>query len=349
MPSITVVIPTYNNAPYLASAIDSILAQGFTDYEIVVVDDGSTDATPEVLEPYKQRIRYHHQRNQGLAVARNVGLALAAGEFVTYLDGDDMMLPSNLGWKHAALVRRNELGGVFSDFEVFNDHGTQHRRGMPKTFGYFQRTGRTVAEIFAHREELVDARSEQRQFYHGEVFDQLFLGNFILPSTMVFRKQFAEEVGQFVPELRTQQDYEYWLRFARRRPFGFIDDVLVRYRRHSRQLTDKSNIVRVIETSLGIIAGYEHDFAQRGQKTTFNQRKAAMLQNLAKAYLAAHRNRDARRVLTEALKRDPGLSNGVFYLLSLLPGSLVSTVYEASARRRSIAGGGGRRSPGSVN
>jgi len=256
MPAVSVVIPTYNNESYILEAVESALYQTFRDHEVLVIDDGSTDGTRKLLEPYRDRIRYHFQENQGLAVARNVGLDQAEGEFVTYLDGDDVMLPGNLEIKAAIMGANPELGGVFSNFCVFNDVAVLQERGEMPTFQFFRRTGKDIPEIFPSAEGISFPDGRTTTLFSGMIFNWLFQGNIVLPSTMLFRKRFALEVGKFLPQLRTQQDYEYWLRFSKRFPLAYIDDVLVKYRRHSRQLTDRSNIARVIETSLRIIETY---------------------------------------------------------------------------------------------
>jgi glycosyltransferase involved in cell wall biosynthesis len=333
--TISVVIPTYNNATggYLRAAIDSALDQTFRDYDVVIVDDGSTDETAAIVAEYGTRLRYHYQANQGLAVARNTGLDLAGGIYVTYLDGDDTMHRDNLACKAALLARCPEIAGVFSDFEVFTDRGTVHASGIRPTFGVFARTGKSWADIFAEHVPL-EVEGTSIDGYVGNIFDTLFEGNIILPSTMVFRRDWAKDVGYFVPELRTQQDYEFWLRFARRHPFGFLDRVLVRYRRHARQLTDKSNIIRVIETSAAIVDRYEQDFAARGEQARFNRRKAELLEKLAKAYLYKNRTREARRLLAESVRRHPGrISNQLYFLASLMPGPWLNAMYRTIGRR----------------
>jgi glycosyltransferase involved in cell wall biosynthesis len=96
MPTISVIIPTYNRATYVTKAIDSILAQTYTDYEIIVVDDGSTDNTKEVLKPYKDKINYIYQENRGVSSARNTGIHAALGQWIAFLDSDDIWLPDKL-------------------------------------------------------------------------------------------------------------------------------------------------------------------------------------------------------------------------------------------------------------
>jgi len=324
-----VVIPTYNNEKYISEAVESVLSQTFRDYEILVIDDGSTDGTRRLLEPYMDRIRYHFQENQGLAVARNVGLDLAEGEFVNYLDGDDIMLDGNLEIKAAIMGANPAIGGVFSNFCVFNDIAVLHERGEKETFQFFRRTGKEIPEIFPSAEEIRFHGGRNTTLYSGMIFDWLFQGNVVLPSTMLFRKRFALQVGKFLPHLRTQQDYEYWLRFSKLHPLAYIDDVLVKYRRHSRQLTDRSNIARVIETSLRIIEAYEEEFDSRGQGKVFRIRKVEKLKELSKAFIRMDRAKQARDALAESIRLDPGQAACyAYYLLTFVPGSVIRYIYD---------------------
>lgn len=335
MPTVSVVIPTYNNERYIVEALESVLSQTYDDYEVVVVDDGSTDATRRLLEPYLDRIRYHHQENRGLAVARNVGLDLAEGKYVTYLDGDDVMLSGNLEIKAAVMESRPDLGGVFSDFCVFSDAGILHERGEKPTFQFFRKTGKDIPEIFTSAEKMALDGIGSATLYSGRMFDWLFQGNVILPSTMVFRKDTALRVGKFLPHLRTQQDYEYWLRFSKLAPLGYIDDVYVKYRRHAKQLTDRSNIARVIETSMRIIESYEEEFRANGKEDVFRNRKTEKLLDLSKAYIRMDRARQARDALAQSIRLDPGQASCyAYYLLSFVPGPMIRYVYDKTRNAR---------------
>ena len=120
---VSVVIPTYNSEQFILEALNSVFNQTYENYEVIIIDDGSTDDTATALEPFADRIRYYFQRNQGLAVARNNGLEKTLGEFVTYLDADDIWLPDNLNIKTKVLFKHPETCGVFSDFSVFNEKG----------------------------------------------------------------------------------------------------------------------------------------------------------------------------------------------------------------------------------
>lgn len=331
MPKISVVIPTYNGAQFLGAALGSVYAQTFTDYEVIIVDDGSTDNTRELLERYRDRLRYHYQENQGLAVARNTGLGLARGDYITYLDADDLWEPGNLQVKHEVLAKFPGIGGVFSEFGVFDVTGERHSRGTKHIFPFFDRTGRDYPDIFQERHTLSTAGGEVT-VYVGDVFESLFLGNFILPTSMVFNRASALTIGEFRPHLRTQQDYEYWLRFTRQYRLAFVDHALVRYRRHPQQLTDYSKIERILHAVDEIIGAYETEFRVNGRGRVFGRRKAELLANLAKVRIRQERNSEARSLIARGIAWDPlYVPAYALFPLSFLP-------YRLLARVRSMLG-----------
>jgi glycosyltransferase involved in cell wall biosynthesis len=109
-PQVSVVIPAYNCAAYVGQAVDSVLRQTYTDWEIIVVDDGSRDDTKLILEQYGDRIRYIYQQNQGVSIARNRGIELARGEFIAFLDADDYFLPDKIAAQIAVFAAQPNLG-----------------------------------------------------------------------------------------------------------------------------------------------------------------------------------------------------------------------------------------------
>lgn len=327
MPEISVVIPSYNYAHLIQETLESAFAQTYTDYEIIVVDDGSADNTRDVLQPYLGRITYHYQNNQGLAAARNTGTRLARGKYITYLDADDIWLPDNLRIKHEILSRYPGLGGVFSDFCIFSASGVSHPRGMKELYPFFKRTGLEYQEIFQEQSEVGTGGNHTAPVYIGTVFDSLFWGNFILPTTMLVNRSCIQQVGDFRAHMRNQEDYEYWLRFTRQYPIAFVDEVLAKYRRHPQQLTDHSKIEQMINAVLEIIDSHEEEFRRSGKQHVFNRRKAELLANLAKVQVRQGRQPRARALYRDAIRLNPAYREPyVHYLLSYLPYSWLRTV-----------------------
>jgi glycosyltransferase involved in cell wall biosynthesis len=329
MARISVVIPTYNNASYILDALNSVFAQTHPPHEVIVVDDGSTDDTRALLEPHVARIRYHHQTNQGLAVARNVGLRLATGDYLTYLDGDDYWKPDNLAVKSAVLAKFPEVGGVFSEFSIFDASGETHARGTNATFPFFERTGWTFDDVFETRHDVDVPGVGKLPVRVGNVFAKLFQGNFILPTTMVFHRERALATGEFRTHMRTQQDYEYWLRFSRTHPFAHVDAVLACYRRHAQQLTDFRNIERILRAVEEIIDQYEGELTRAGKRAVFDRRKVELLANFAKMHIRKGEPGEARRRLRDALRRAPVQPR----LYALMAASFVPPQLIAAMRR----------------
>lgn len=132
-PKFSVIIAAYNSGATLSKAIDSVLAQTYAAYEIIIVDDGSTDDTSAVVSHYGDKIRYHFQKNSGVSSARNQGAELARGEWLTFLDADDWYYPQRLYW-HAELLRRNpELDFLIGDYHYGRADGSIIRRSIEST------------------------------------------------------------------------------------------------------------------------------------------------------------------------------------------------------------------------
>ena len=119
-PSISVIIPTYNSAVFLPEALQSVLSQTFLPQDVIVVDDGSTDDTEDVLEPFRRHIHYIRQENQGPAVARNRGIAEAKGDLIAFLDADDVWVPEKLERQVNVLIENPRIGLVHSRYDLLH-------------------------------------------------------------------------------------------------------------------------------------------------------------------------------------------------------------------------------------
>lgn len=208
MPTVSVIIPAYNSARFLPEAIESVLAQTYKDYEIIVVDDGSTDNTKEVLAPYFDRIKYIYQQNQGAGSARNTGIKHSQGKYITFLDADDVWLPEKLHIQVDYLDNNRGIAMVYSrSFSMSED-------------------GRSI----------IKKGRWSRKPPSGDVFNILFFHNFIPTSTVVVRKEVFNTIGLFDESLINSQDHDLWLRIARELNVAGISKPLSKYRHTSGSL-----------------------------------------------------------------------------------------------------------------
>ena len=125
MPHVSVIIPAYNCDRYISKAIASVFEQTYTDYELIVVDDGSTDDTAQLIRSYGDRLNYIYQTNQGVAQARNSGLAAAQGQYIAFLDQDDLFLPYKLASQVTLLEQNLSLGMANSGWQIVNERGEE--------------------------------------------------------------------------------------------------------------------------------------------------------------------------------------------------------------------------------
>jgi glycosyltransferase involved in cell wall biosynthesis len=210
MPCVSVVIPTYNHRDYVLQTLDSVFGQTFSDYEVIVVNDGSPDDTAQVLKPLVDagRIRYFEHANRGQAATRNFGLQQAQGEFIALLDDDDLWPPDKLQWQVELLRERPEVGAVAGD--RFWWEGT----ALP---------------------ELLNDTGECKEM----TFESLFGGNPIAsPGQVLIRRKLIEAVGAFNATFSGADDYDLWFRLTRITRFERYDRIALIYRVHN---TNASN------------------------------------------------------------------------------------------------------------
>jgi len=198
---VSVVIATYNMGRYLPAAVESVLAQKYAEVEVVIVDDGSTDDTPDIVQQWcaHPRVRVHRQPNGGQARAKNVGVGLSRGAFVAFLDADDVWLPDKLAWQIPLFEGRPNVGVVYSDFEKVDGEG----RPLPQ---------------------------EPTRMHRGWVAGPLLIENFVSFPTAVVRRTYLERYGAFDENLGMGIDYELWLRLSAHCQFDFVARATARYR-----------------------------------------------------------------------------------------------------------------------
>jgi glycosyltransferase involved in cell wall biosynthesis len=214
-PKVSVVIPTYNRAANVRKGIESVLAQTFTDFEVIVVDDGSSDDTGKILgQIFGDRIRYYTQTNQGASVARNKGIEEARGEWIAFLDSDDLWEPDKLEWQFKALEQFGpQCGGCYTDVRIFNHSET-------RTF--FQ-----MAEDSYRHEGAMGVNTDVLRLLvrPGGAGMVVCLSSFLARADMVRR------TGGLDPKLLYSQDSEFMFRLAMLTGICYVNRPLVRFDR----------------------------------------------------------------------------------------------------------------------
>jgi glycosyltransferase involved in cell wall biosynthesis len=202
MVTFSTLIPVYNGKEYIASAIDSALGQKDVSVEVIVIDDGSTDETPEILRSYGDSIRVLRQKNGGHVNARNNGSELAKGEWLAFLDADDEWLPEKLARQ---LARADTETAV-----IYTDRWN---------FGTIDR--------------VAERQSDGVTLLEGDVFEDLLMGNFITVSSVIIRKDVFEQLGKFDEDMKVCEDWDLWLRYSGGGgKIGLCPEPLMRFRWH---------------------------------------------------------------------------------------------------------------------
>jgi glycosyltransferase involved in cell wall biosynthesis len=209
LPLVSVIIPVYNGEKYIAEALESVFAQTLQNFEIIVINDGSTDRTEQQLEKYRDRIHYVQQENRGLAATRGRGVGLARGSLIAFLDADDVWLPEKLERQVEAAREHPDCGIVTTDALAFS----------------------------GERVVLRSMKEKENRPKSGDVLEDLLFGNWIPPSAAMVRRECFEKVQTFdVPPPGYGEDWLMWMQIAAYRPVHFIDQVLVRWRLHSNNM-----------------------------------------------------------------------------------------------------------------
>jgi glycosyltransferase involved in cell wall biosynthesis len=227
-PLVSVIIPSYNHARYLAATLDSVLAQSWRPLEVIVVDDASTDETSEVLAAYRDRVRTIRLESNsgGPARPRNTAINLARGEYLSFFDSDDLMNPEKLTLQIGFLQRFQDLPLVFSDFENFYADGR------------VERFLSAAHEAFWQMPKLPLAPGEFR-IRSSDAFDTMIADSFAGTSGIVMRRSLVEAVGGFDETLSNTNDQDFLFRVSRKFDLGYVDSVLHRRRMHSTNISSR--------------------------------------------------------------------------------------------------------------
>lgn len=234
---VSVVIPAYNAASTLAQTLDSVLSQSLPPREIIVVNDGSTDATADVLAQYGSRVTAIHQQNAGLPGARNAGCRAAAGDYIAFIDADDIAEVDRFAIQHACLQSDPAIVLSYSDFSAFGIGdwvAPSHIRACYSTLGVDDDLSSHLGPRMTLT--LPDDLGGPCLMHVGALYESLAHGNFVHPPTIMFRRGLFDDTGPFDINIRNMCDWDWIVRASTRGLFAYVDRPLIRYRLSPQQL-----------------------------------------------------------------------------------------------------------------
>jgi glycosyltransferase involved in cell wall biosynthesis len=310
-PRVSITMPVLNGEKYIDEAIESIAAQTYQNFELIVVDDGSTDQTPEHLKRFSGRIDLKcicHSERQGIARSVNDGIRQSSGEFIAFLDHDDAWFPGFLETQVAYLDQHPDVGMVHSDFQTIDPDGNI----LEESIALWRKLSRPS----------------------GHVFRQLFMDSFIVGNSVLIRKECLERLGGFDESLRFG-DYLLWMRIARHYKIDYVGKVLTQYRQHPSQSTQNIAVTRPDEESVGIqsiqkIMELYPEIREELGERTIRRRLASLYFDLAYFWFSKGAFRNARICLIKCIGLCP--ADGRYYIVytaCLFPPPLVMGVRRA--------------------
>lgn len=297
IPLVSVIIPTYNSADFIEKALESVFRQTYQNFEILVIDDGSTDTTKIILEKYRDRIRYYYQENTGPAGARNRGIRMALGEYIAFLDADDIWLPTKLEKQVALFEQRENLGMVTTGVCSFDENGV---------FGF--------------------STGKRNKLMKGDIVRNIFLKSDVGTPTVMVRKRIFESIGYFEENIHQAEDDNMWIRIAAHYDVELIDETLVRVRNHPLRITlNKSELLESVQKNIQLLkTKYGDTVRKRIEKAI--PRKISHVQFAIGYghYENGDYNRARKAFARGAYYRIWFWKNPFYFMLTLMPSPLVT-------------------------
>lgn len=248
---ISIITPTYNREAFLPAAIESVLAQSYKEFELIIVDDGSTDNSRELINVYAdkdQRVKYLYQENQRQSVARNYALSIAKGDFICFLDSDNYWPHDKLEKSLKAFEQHPEADIVYGDCITIDEQGNElHRNNMRR--------------------------------YSGSIAALLLKDNFVSMNTTMTRRKCFNEMGGMSGKRRVADDYDLWLKFSARYRFQYIPEFLAYYRVMENQISSNKKLrfetnEKIILDFLAAFPDAVSEYEKKAGLTAFYTRKA---------------------------------------------------------------------------
>lgn len=294
MPKVSICIPTYNRKDYLMHTLDSVFAQTYKDYEVVVVDDGSTDGTEEMIKNVGYDVRYYWQENRGDAAARNRLVELAKGEFIAFLDSDDLYFPNSLERLITATETKKDMVAVYGPYEAIDKDGNVYKR-------------------------------KKRISRSGFITKYLFQTILVHPGGSLFPKKMLKEEDGFNESLPFCSDYELWLRLSLKYCFVGLDQPTFKRRRHSSNISKNSFANRKVELDVLTDFYYNGGGKEAVPKYLAMKRLSQEGYRAARYALMERMYEQARQLLSQSFRRYPNVKSLIYWTRAVITKKLASS------------------------
>lgn len=297
-PKVSVIIPTYNRAAYLSDAIESVLCQTLKDFELIIVDDGSSDKTREIINAYSdQRIKYLYKENGGAASAMNFGIAKSTGSYIARLDSDDIFLPEKLEIQVNLLNLNPEYGLVYTQAYNIDEKGNM--------LGLYLNNHTCPLEPLK------------------------VLRHFLFPpsQSIMFRKSCMDTIGYFDEDMPIAEDWDFCIRMAQQYKFAYCDEPLVKIRRHSEMIT--ADKIKTSHAILRVMQKHIKTLSMEGGESWLSPH----YYKVGRRYLYMNDYKSARQNFFMAFRYDPtAMKNLLFLGIASLPASIIEMIRDQKDR-----------------
>lgn len=326
MSLVSVILPTYNRSQYIREAVQSVLEQTFKDFELIIIDDGSTDNTIETVKAFlkDKRIRYVKQENAGAAAARNRGLSMSTGNYIAFIDSDDIWEKDKINIQLSIMNALPDVSLVFSDFSSMDRNGNIQNSHLRTYFHVLDEYNLDYEHVFNQYKHFDNIG----KVYWGNIYKTMIFGNIILTSTCMCRKEIFTKVGVFDTRYKMLEDYDLFLKITQEFNVAIVDRPLVRYQYSNNQLSGEANFDKLCTNLIGIFnkniaATTEKDFLERNARKI--RRRLGMYQAMQAYNYFSHDNvRLAVRFYWQSIRNNPvNYKSYIYLLLSFLPSGII--------------------------
>ena len=339
---VSVIVPTYNRAHLLPAALESALGQSHPHVEVVVIDDGSTDNTKQVVEPFLDRIIYLETENGGPAHARNIGMRAASGRYLAFLDSDDLYLPGKLALQVAFMEAVPEIGLVSTEVSAFDESGVLEEYHLKSYHRIWRRMNLSYDEVYENSGEFEwEGRKEPVSYYLGNIFRYALMDTLISENTVFFRREVLDTVGFQNERYLYGQGYEWLLRVLKNYRAGFLNlpTYQLRYHRDQHSMCqaypgDRTGVdpdadlkkQRILphagETVLSAVLEWGCDDAEfyARNRSWLDRRVAELYHSIGQGWMEIGNRKKARESFRDGMKYDHRLGhNRRWFFWSFLP------------------------------